>query len=425
MNASVGDQLRQAREERSLSLEQVAHATHMRVHYLRALESNDLESIPSLAQARGFLRAYAGFLGLDARPLLADMFYGESPPDKVEKSEHQPDEDRTEEVEEGGSAAVFIEIGESLQRQREMLGLSIEDVERHTHLRRHYILALEAGDLDGLPSPVQGRGMLNNYAAFLGMDADRLLLRFADGLQMRHAVRYAGRVDTRPISAAPSSPSTGGLRRLISADLLVVLVVSIGMIAFFIWGAGRIFSMQSEIELTPTAPSIADVLLATATPSLTFTPQPVTPTSVSNVEQFSPGGGVAGSAGEEGLPPGGAGGVQVYVVVHQRAWMRVIVDGETEFEGRVIPDSAYNFAGEATVEVLTGNGLALQVFYDQADLGRLGVYGQVVRQVYTAEGIVTPTPTITLTPTVTLPATPTPTLTPTSQAVEETAPPFP
>jgi hypothetical protein len=105
--------------------------------------------------------------------------------------------------------------------------------------------------------------------------------------------------------------------------------------------------------------------------------------------------------------------------------MRVIVDGETEFEGRVIPDSAYNFAGEATVEVLTGNGLALQVFYDQADLGRLGVYGQVVRQVYTAEGIVTPTPTITLTPTVTLPATPTPTLTPTSQAVEETAPPFP
>jgi hypothetical protein len=105
--------------------------------------------------------------------------------------------------------------------------------------------------------------------------------------------------------------------------------------------------------------------------------------------------------------------------------MQVIVDGETEFEGRVVPESAYDFTGEEAVELLTGNGLALQVFYNQADLGRLGIYGQVVRQVYTADGIVTPTPTITFTPTETLPATPTATITPTSQAVEETAPALP
>jgi hypothetical protein len=105
--------------------------------------------------------------------------------------------------------------------------------------------------------------------------------------------------------------------------------------------------------------------------------------------------------------------------------MQIIVDGETEFEGRVVPESAYDFSGEETVELLTGNGLALQVFYNQADQGRLGIYGQVVRQLYTAEGIVTPTPTITLTPTETLPATPTPTLTPTNPAGEETAPALP
>ncbi len=357
--------------------------------------------------------------------MLASMFAGEARPDKSTHPESPPPEEKPVESGQGGSEAVFIEIGESLQRQRQMLGLSIEDVERHTHLRHHYILALEAGDLDGLPSPVQGRGMLKNYAAFLGMDADQLLLRFADGLQMRHAVRYAGRVDTRPISAAPNASAPGPVRRIISADVLVVLVVSIGMLAFVIWGAGQIFAMQEEIELTPSAPSIADVLLATATPSATFTPQPVTPTSVSDLDLFSPGDGAAGTEGEAGLPPEGTAGVQVYVVVHQRAWMQVLVDGEVEFDGRVVPDSAYNFAGEGTVELLTGNGLALQVFYNQADLGRLGVYGEVVSQVYTPDGIVTPTPTITLTPTETLPATVTATITPTAQPDEATAPALP
>jgi len=397
----------------------------MRVHYLQALEANDLDTIPSQAQARGFLRAYAAYLGLEAGPLLAAMFAGGARPDQPAPPEGAPPEEKPAESGQGGSEAVFIEIGESLQRQRQMLGLSIEDVERHTHLRRHYIFALEAGDLDGLPSPVQGRGMLKNYAAFLGMDADQLLLRFADGLQMRHAVRYAGRVDTRPISAAPNAPAPNPVRRMISADVLVVLVVSIGMLAFVIWGAGQIFAMQEEIELTPSAPSIADVLLATATPSATFTPQPVTPTSVSDLDLFSPGDGAAGTEGEAGLPPEGTAGVQVYVVVHQRAWMQVLVDGEVEFDGRVVSDSAYNFAGEGAVELLTGNGLALQVFYNQADLGRLGVYGEVVRQVYTPDGIVTPTPTITLTPTETVPATPTATNTPTTQPGEATAPALP
>ena len=166
MNTSVGLELRRAREARSLSLEEVAHATHMRVHYLRALEEGDLAAIPSRAQAKGFLRAYADYLGLDPDPLTAGMgvdtqpLPGKAPTAYPVKPDSEPGETY------GGSQQIFNEIGTSLREQRELLGLSIEDVENHTHLRRHYLLALEAGDLDGLPSPVQGRGMLNNYATF-------------------------------------------------------------------------------------------------------------------------------------------------------------------------------------------------------------------------------------------------------------------
>jgi hypothetical protein len=98
-------------------------------------------------------------------------------------------------------------------------------------------------------------------------------------------------------------------------------------------------------------------------------------------------------------------------MVLQRAWMRVTVDTEVEFEGRVLPANAYTFAGEVQIELLTSNGAALQVFYNQTDMGVLGVYGEVVSQIYTAEGVVEPTPTITPTPTDTLPVTPTTTAT--------------
>jgi cytoskeletal protein RodZ len=65
MTDTIGQQLRQAREQRNLTLEQAAQATHIRVHYLEALERGDLSRLPSKAQGRGFLRVYAGYLGLN------------------------------------------------------------------------------------------------------------------------------------------------------------------------------------------------------------------------------------------------------------------------------------------------------------------------------------------------------------------------
>ena len=97
--------------------------------------------------------------------------------------------------------------------------------------------------------------------------------------------------------------------------------------------------------------------------------------------------------------------MRVCLSVHQRAWVRVIVDGEVAFEGRMLPGSAYAYDGSQQIEILTGNGAALQVFYNQRDLGRLGIYGEVVDRIFTLEGELLPTPTITPTPTATSPPT--------------------
>jgi len=69
MSETIGQKLRSSREGKRLSIEQVADATRIRSHYLEALERDDLSAIPSTAQARGFLRIYADFIGLDADQL--------------------------------------------------------------------------------------------------------------------------------------------------------------------------------------------------------------------------------------------------------------------------------------------------------------------------------------------------------------------
>lgn len=111
------------------------------------------------------------------------------------------------------------------------------------------------------------------------------------------------------------------------------------------------------------------------------------------------------------------GPIQLVVVAYQRAYMRITVDGKEEFSGRVIPGNVYTYTGKIKITLLTGNGAALQVYYNQVDQGILGFLGEVVSLEFTAREMVTPTPRFTATPTrtqqPTLTARPTQTASPT------------
>jgi cytoskeletal protein RodZ len=67
----IGQLLRQTREAKELSLADVEEQTRIRQRYLSALESGDWDDLPNPIAARGFLRTYANFLGLDAEELVA------------------------------------------------------------------------------------------------------------------------------------------------------------------------------------------------------------------------------------------------------------------------------------------------------------------------------------------------------------------
>ncbi|PTM58924.1 helix-turn-helix domain-containing protein [Desmospora activa] len=68
--SGIGSYLKQTRESLGYTLDQVQKSTKIHIEYLRALENDQYDALPSAFYVRAFLRTYAHSLGLDAQPLL-------------------------------------------------------------------------------------------------------------------------------------------------------------------------------------------------------------------------------------------------------------------------------------------------------------------------------------------------------------------
>jgi cytoskeletal protein RodZ len=70
--ASVGERLRQAREQAGLTLSDVAARTKIQRWILEDIERDDLSRVPGGVFVRGYLTSFARVVGVDAEPLWAD-----------------------------------------------------------------------------------------------------------------------------------------------------------------------------------------------------------------------------------------------------------------------------------------------------------------------------------------------------------------
>ncbi len=443
MLMTLGEFLKKAREEKGFNLAEAAYQTKIREHYLFALENNQLEKLPSRTQGKGYLRIYAQFLSLDEEivisawahpeklvveknidlvqeeiPTLAELAEGQ---DKESEKQFEgisiePElsalEDKiyhgaeaieiNEKLEPAGliplSKRLFVSIGEKLYNQRKQLNLSTEDIEQFTSIKPHYLEALESGAIEKLPSIPQARGMLNNYATFLNLDIDQTMNQFAEALQTRRNESYAPHkigADNQLAYQKPEIKKVGWLK-FITTDLLLTSGLIIGLFIFILWGAANISGNKNDgNEIEP--PSISDILLEN-TPEILETIisteivlQPTNTVSVEINAALPEGEGENETAPQlSGLP------VQVYIIARQRAYLKVDVDGENVFTGRTIPGNAYEFSGSSSVELLTGNAAALEIYYNLNPIGLIGEVGEVKSIVFNSStGIITPTPRFT------------------------------
>jgi cytoskeleton protein RodZ len=351
-------------------------------------------------------------------------------------------------------------LGSLLRQKRESLGLTLEDLEKQTHIRAKHLKAIESDDLSAIPSATQARGFIRSYASALGVDPQVLAARMG-GTKPRPPTPPPAVPSPTPSAAAvprptpvysapPTKPPAAAVHRpspapsgpppesprpalfirprpaarpapksRIRFDWIIYGAVLLILVSLLAWGSYHavVIALPSkEAALGP----ILTPLVVTGTPTGQVS-EPASGTLGGNPSESETAESGSGTAIASGtvvvitVPPTAfptpLGGiytdVRIHITVLLRSYLKVETDGKVAFADRVLPGESYDFIGRRTVTVATGNGAGIAVIFNGVDQGPIGGVGEDVTLTYTPSGILTPTPIPSITPTVT--PTPTPT----------------
>jgi cytoskeletal protein RodZ len=159
-------------------------------------------------------------------------------------------------------------LPERLYAARERKGVDLYRAERDTKIRARYLGALERGDYKELPGAVYTKGFLRNYALYLGLDPEDVLLQWR---RERGEIKDAAPaiVVRRPITA----PSKG---LTFSPGIVVAALLTVVVIAFGAYLAIQVlrFTKPPTIAVTSPATAVIDVADSTSTYTLAGTTLP-------------------------------------------------------------------------------------------------------------------------------------------------------
>src|ERR1043165_1168319 len=88
MSLTLGEKLRQARDERGISISEVAEQTRISPMYLELIENDDYRTLPGGIFNKGFVKSYAKYVGIDEQEALQDyarIIAGEEEQDNHQK----------------------------------------------------------------------------------------------------------------------------------------------------------------------------------------------------------------------------------------------------------------------------------------------------------------------------------------------------
>lgn len=253
-------------------------------------------------------------------------------------------------------------IGRVLEQARKDRGLSLEEAERATKIRKRYLVGLERDDYSVLPDAVYAQGFLKTYANFLGLDGAGLS---RDLRARRKPRRERGLSYDAPPKSGFEQPiiNPGGVsgteKRKIPRSTIVTLAVAALVIAALV-GALYFVGLNVRASVGEEAPA-----------------------------EVSADGEGRGAAGE------GSGGEQIsngetldtlrvgLKVEGSPAWLRVRSDSETVFERVAEPGYSRTFEARRVVGIEAGNAGAVSVEVNGQDVGPLGEPGEVRDRSYT------------------------------------------
>jgi len=114
-----------------------------------------------------------------------------------------------------------MKFGESLRKERELRGLTLEDISQHTKVHPRFLEAIEHDDLSILPAKAFAKGFLRSYARMVGLDEDLVMINF----EHYHRTAQAQASDAASNSVADAQKRETWLLAILLFVLLAAFVI--------------------------------------------------------------------------------------------------------------------------------------------------------------------------------------------------------
>lgn len=246
-------------------------------------------------------------------------------------------------------------FGEHLKREREMRGVSLEEISVATRIGTRFLEALENEQWDRLPGGVFNRGFVRAIARFLGLDEEGLLAEYAFAAD--------GRGETPVWTGAgfPPSARTSWITWVLAA-VIVILVVGGA------WAAWRRHVAKRALSQTPTA----QVAESPAAPQATTTPEPPA-SSATNAPASASSPPADANAAASPVEPAL---LELKLEAGKSTTLTVVADGKTLFVGRISAGQTRQFQASEKFEVSARDSSALLLELNGQMLPPLGTPGR-------------------------------------------------
>ncbi len=264
------------------------------------------------------------------------------------------------------------EFGELLRNARAYRGVSLLDAERATRINRRYLAALEQEAFDQLPPLTYARGIVRNYAQYLGLDPVTVLALFEEAHGQR-SVGFRVVPATRPVREPVFhwAPNFAVIAFMLALSAVVFALVyatyfapreSSGSAPTLTVGPNTPRPTVSVDTPPPTPTPVDQPVTAIASPPALSAPRPTTPSVGTNRPTPTPIPPTPTTAPTEHL---------FEIVAIGRVWVQATVDGQTVLAEVLDAGERHTFRGQSLV-VTSGNAPLVRIVVDEEDRGLLG-----------------------------------------------------
>lgn len=126
-------------------------------------------------------------------------------------------------------------FGETFKLRRTERNISLKEAENATSIRMNYLHSIEEGEVNKLISPVYAQGFVRQYAAFLGLDGEKIIKDYPDIFSRPEAQEFSYGIGTLEVRGNPGA----GVKWLPNA----VWVLASVLVLFVAWYAARYFQL--------------------------------------------------------------------------------------------------------------------------------------------------------------------------------------